>query len=104
MFEKGSTDAEPICQEEDIIYQMNVEKSEFGAWDIYLFSKARHLLPTYWHGAYNEERLLFDEEDFNLIMSQRGHCRDIIFRGDDLKPKVYFDGDTAFVESCIWSE
>lgn len=104
LFEKGSTDAEPICQEEDIIYQMNVEKSVFGAWDIYLFSKARHLLPTYWHGGYNEERLLFDEEDFNLIMSQRGHCRDIIFRGDDLKPKVCFDGDTAFVESCIWSE
>ncbi len=104
LFEKGNSSADPICQEEDIIYKMNVEKSVYGAWDIYLFSKARHLLPTYWHGAYNEETLLFDEEDFNLIMSQRGRCRDIIFRGDDLKPKVYFDDNTAFVESCIWSE
>lgn len=104
LFEKGNTDAAPICQEEDIIYQMNVAKSELGAWEVYLFSKARNLLPTYWHGAYNKENLLFNEEDFNLIMSQRGRCRDIIFRGDDLKPKVFFDGDTAYVESCIWSE
>ena len=104
LFEKSNTNTNPICEEEDIIYKMNVEKSVYGAWDAYLFSKARHLLPTYWHGAYNEETLLFDEEDFNLIMSQRGRCRDIIFRDDDLKPKVYFDGDTAFVESCVWCE
>lgn len=104
LFEEGKTDGEPICQENDIIYQMEVENTIYGAWDVFLFSKARHLLPTFWHGGYNEETLLFDVEDFNLIMSQRGRCQDVIFRSDDLKPKVYFEGEKVIVECCIWTE
>lgn len=95
---------EPICQENDIIYELDVDRSVYGAWEVFLFSKARNLLPTYWHGGYNEETLLFDVQDFNLIMSQRGHCQDIILRGDDLQPRVYSEGERTIVECCIWTE
>ena len=104
LFDIHDIDDEPICQENDIIYELEVDRSVYGAWEVFLFSKARNLLPTYWHGGYNEEKLLFDVQDFKLIMSQRGHCQDVIFKGDNLKPKVTFSDDTATVECCLWSE
>lgn len=93
-----------IARESEVLHHIEVDKSQFGVWEAYLFSKARHLLPTFWHGGYNRLTLLFNTEDFKRIPSQKGRCLDVILRGDNLKPKVYFDGDTAFVECCYWSE
>lgn len=93
-----------IAVENEIIHHIEVEKSQLGAWEVYLFSKARNLLPTFWHGGYSRETLLFNIEDFKQIPSQKGRSIDVILRGEDLKPKVHFEGDTAYVESCYWTE
>lgn len=93
-----------IARESEVLHHIEVDKSQFGVWEAYLFSKARHLLPTFWHGGYNRETVLFNIEDFKRIPSQKGRALDVILRGDNLKPKVYFEGDTAFVECCYWSE
>lgn len=93
-----------IAVENEIIHHIEVEKSQLGAWEVYLFSKARNLLPTFWHGGYSSETLLFNIEDFKQIPSQKGRSIDVILRGEDLKPKVHFEGDTAYVESCYWTE
>ena len=104
LFNREQIDDNPICTEDNIIYMMDVDKSIYGAWDVYLFSKAKNLLPFFWHGGYNRESLLFDADDLQTIQSQRGRCQEVILKGDDLKPKVYFEGDTAIVECCVWSE
>ena len=93
-----------VCQEEDILYRLDVERSVYGAWDAYIFSKAVHLLPTWWHGGYNQETLIFSLADLGAVRSLRGHALDVITGGDDLRPKVSLNGDTAVVESCYWSE
>lgn len=93
-----------ICSENEILYQLNVEKSVYGAWDVYLFSKARHLLPTWWHGGYNHETLIFSPEDLANVPSQKGRALEVIIGEDDLKPHIRLEGNTAIVDSCYWTE
>ena len=104
--DRDNPDAIPLYVDEDILVsnEMEVERSVYGAWNAYLFIKARNLLPTWWHGGYNRETLLFDKSDLDQIFSQRGRVRDVILKGDDLRPRVRMDGDTAIIESCSWSE
>ena len=97
-------DGNIVCGEEEILFRLDVERSVYGAWDAYLLSKARHLLPTWWHGGYNRETLIFSREDLGAVQSQKGRSLDIITGGDDLKPCVSLNGDTAVVKSCYWSE
>lgn len=97
-------DGNLVCGEDDILYRLDVEQSVYGAWDAYLLSKARHLLPTWWHGGYERETLIFSREDLGAIRSQKGRSLDIITGGDNLRPRVTLNGDTAVVESCYWSE
>ena len=91
-----------VCEGEDILYRLDVERSVYGAWDAYLLSKARHLLPTWWHGGYNQETLIFSLKD--LVPSQKGRVLEVITGGDDLRPRVSMNGNTAVVDSCYWSE
>ena len=93
-----------VCDENDIIYRLWVERSIYGAWDVYLFSKAANLLPTWWHGGYNRETLLFSHADLAAIPSQKGKALEVITNGDDLKPHVSLLGNKATVECCFWSE
>ena len=89
---------------EEILLSLEVEKSDLGAWEAYLFLKSRNLLPTYWHGGYNSQDMIFCPADLKAIPSQRGRATDVIMHGDDLVPHVRFEGDTATVSCCVWSE
>lgn len=93
-----------IARAKEIISHIEVDKSKLGAWEVYLFSKARHFLPTFWHGAYNRLTLVFNREDMKQIPSQKGRSLNVMLRGESLKPKVYFEGDTAYVECCYWTQ
>ena len=83
---------------------MTVDKSKYGAWDVYLFSKTRNIYPTFWHGGYNIETLLFCNSDLNSIMALRGLAKDVVLNGEKIEPKVWFDGETAYVNGFYWSE
>lgn len=90
-----------------IMWMMTVEKSVRGAWELYLFNKESHLLPTFWHGGYASETLIFGREDLELVPSLDGIALDVVLNvlgDDDLRPRVHFEGDTAIVESHSWSE
>lgn len=95
---------EPYAKAADILKSLIVEKSIYGAWEAYLFSKTRNLYPTYWHGGYSRESLIFSREDLAAEPSQYGRALEVIMHGDDLQPRVYFIGDRAFVESCVWTD
>ena len=92
--------------EEEIIPNLLVDRqrTELAAWELYLLCKSPNLLPTYWHGGYARKDILFGLEDLKTIPSQRGHALGRVIHGDDLKPKVSVDGDTATVSCCTWSE
>ena len=90
--------------DEELLPHLIVEKSEAGAWEAYLFSLARHLLPTFWHGGYNAREIIFGKEELRRVPSQEGRALDVILRGQPVTPSVRFDGDTALVECCYWSE
>lgn len=90
--------------DEELLPHFIVEKSEAGAWEVYLFSLARHLLPTFWHGGYNAREIIFGKVDLRRVPSQEGRVLDVILRGQAVTPSVRFDGDMALVECCYWSE
>jgi len=96
---------EVVCAgDEELLPHLIVEKSVEGAWEAYLFSLSRHLLPTYWHGGYNAREIIFGKEDLKQIPSQVGRAFDVIINGHELSPSVHMEGNVAHVECCYWSE
>ena len=93
-----------VAEGNELIPYMTVDKSKYGAWDVYLFSKTRNIYPTFWHGGYNIETLLFCNSDLNSIMALRGLAKDVVLNGEKIEPKVWFDGETAYVNGFYWSE
>jgi len=84
--------------------EVETEKSDMGVWHLYLLRSACHLMPTAWHGAYNVRRFVFREEDLRWIPAIAQRDLDTVTRGEDLAPRITWEGDSAYVSCVYWND
>lgn len=94
-----------------IFEHLSVERSEMGAWQAYLLSIALSQLPTWWHGAYRSDDLIFSNEDIRIrrlsfIYKIFGNKQELVLTRpeEELLPEVWFEGNTAYVRNCYFNK
>lgn len=92
-----------VAEDLEVIPHMIVDKSPYGAWEVYLYSKTRNIYPYFWHGGYCREILLFSDSDLGLIKPLHGLDKNYVLDGETIEPKVWFEGDVAYVSSFYWN-
>lgn len=100
---KENEDYVEVAEDLEVIPYMIVDKSPYGAWEVYLYSKTRNIYPYFWHGAYRRETLLFSDSDLGLIKPLHGLDKNYVLDGERIEPKVWFEGDVAYVSSFYWN-
>lgn len=93
-----------------IFEQLSVKKSEMGAWQAFLLCIALSQLPTWWHGAYRRDDLIFSNEDIKnthlpFISKFFGNRQELVLtrHEQELLPEVWFEGDTAYIRNCYFN-
>ena len=92
-----------VAEDLEVIPHMIVDKSPYGAWEVYLYSKTRNIYPYFWHGGYRRQTLLFSDSDLGLIKPLHGLDKNYVLDGERIEPKVWFEGDVAYVSSFYWN-
>ena len=97
--------------EYQIFEHLSVERSKTGAWQAYLLSIALSQLPTWWHGAYRSDDLIFSNEDIknkhvSFLHRLFGDRQELVLTHpeEELLPDVWFEGDTAYVRICYFNK
>lgn len=54
-------------EDKDLLKYLHVEETAMGVWQLYLLMTSPTLLPTFWHGAYNERKYILKENDLYEI-------------------------------------
>lgn len=77
---------------------LNVERSELGAWQVYLMLTAPTIMPTFWHGGYICRTFIFEVEDLEKIKVIEDYDFTILAMDDILLPEVKMSSDRKFAD------
>jgi hypothetical protein len=96
-------------KEKDIFKYINVTDSYQGAWQVYLLHTLWHLLPVFWHGAYDSRTMIFDAQDLQEridLVNKNPHFYHVTLDASkfQLLPEISKNGDKYFVSCCYWSD
>lgn len=93
---------------EKIKDHLHVEPAEMGVWQLYLLESLYTVLPTVWHGGYEERKYIFKETDIDGIIPLRFHDLSSLREQNALLPAVKMILHTdklAYLSvcCCYWS-
>ena len=86
--------------DEDFWTYLQVEKSQMGAWQVYLMSQMWHYLPLQWHANYSYRDYLYSQ-------SSKGYGyfrKNFVASWHKLAPQITQEGDKYLISACYWSE
>ena len=84
-----------------------VQRTEMGAWQAYLYTVAKTMLPTFWHGGYIVRKYIFKHDDLNDVPALLVDCIDdqVLFGiKEKVSPEIKMQGNEAIVKCCYWNE
>lgn len=93
-------------EELSILSDLNVEKSEMGAWQVYLLYMSPTVLPVYWHGGYIVREYFFDIPDEGKTVIEPFHAvTPLMIPIEEIpKPTVTAEDDKFIVSCTYWND
>ena len=90
----------------DIFPNLNVEKSEMGAWQIYLLYMSPTVLPWFWHGGYIKRDYFFNLPDTKQVKIVPFHAEEaLMIPTDEIpEPTVTADENKFIVNCTYWND
>ena len=94
---------------EDLTEHLVVNATEMGVWQLYLLEHYYTVLPTVWHGGYNERKYILKETDIDDIIPLKFYDLSELKAQDKLMPCVTESSDEAdgrllVVHCCYWNK
>lgn len=85
---------------------LNVERTEMGAWQVYLMLTAPTVMPVFWHGGYICRDFIFDVVDLEKIKAIEQYDFTILAMDDILLPDVKMSDDRTYADvyCTYWNE
>jgi hypothetical protein len=92
----------------NILHHLRVDDTLMGAWQALLVSQLWHVLPIWWHGAYDERRYIFTSEHLaELVAEPREDCSALHLQPSDytVTPEYVEAGKGCYYFTwCYWTE
>lgn len=88
----------------DFLNHLIVDYSEMGAWQAYLLSIAKTILPFSGVTYYTKRRLIFEHDQLKRVCPPKKDLKEKLQNiKADLSPWVKLDGSQAVVSCCYWN-
>ena len=91
----------------DFFNHLSIDPTPMGAWQAYLLSIAKTLLPFSGRLYYTKRKLIFSHEqlkEINFVEWKGYKNADMVNLNEDVSPSVYIKGKQAVVSCCYWND
>ena len=90
----------------DLFNHLSIKQSDMGAWQAYLISISKTLLPFTSRVYYTKRQLIFSHEQLNDIdlLFDEERTPELTNLDTDVSPSIHFDGKQAMVSCCHWND
>ncbi len=89
----------------EMFLHLSINHTPLGAWQAYLLSISKTVLPFSRITYYTKREIIFQREQLKDIRSLEVHEIESLYNLEtDLSPKVSMDGNKAIVSCCFWSD
>lgn len=83
-----------------------VDRTEMGAWQLYLLMTSPTIMPVFWHGGYIMRKFIFSPDDFKEIKPIHHRDFSILDLDGMLLPSVIMADDKSYADvyCCYWND